>query len=101
LGVKWWNYGRPKHPDALGLRHAAETVSAGALLVVSPRSGRARERPDAVVRDAGVTDTLTYEHLPTCSEPLLWIADAAAWCWTHGRQWPDRVAPVVRGLTTM
>jgi hypothetical protein len=53
------------------------------------------------VRDVGVTDTLTYEHLPARTEPLLWIADAAAWCWTHGRHWQDRVAPVVRSVTRL
>jgi hypothetical protein len=29
-------------------------------------------------------DGLTYEYLPAWSEPLLWLPDAAAWCWTHG-----------------
>jgi len=32
------------------------------------------------VRRAGVADSLTYEHLPARSEPLLWLADTAAWC---------------------
>lgn len=32
-----------------------------------------------------------YDHVPARSEPLLWIADAAAWCWTHGSVWQSRV----------
>jgi len=32
----------------------------------------------AAVRDAGASDRLTYEHVPARTEPLLWIADAAA-----------------------
>jgi hypothetical protein len=52
------------------------------------------------VRDAGVADTLAYEHLPARSEPLLWIADAAAWCWSHDRPCgQDHVSPVVRTVT--
>ncbi len=48
------------------------------------------------VAAAGAVDSLAYEHLPARSEPLLWIADAAAWCWTHGPTWQERIRPVVR-----
>ncbi len=48
------------------------------------------------VRRAGVADSLTYEHLPARSEPLLWLADTAAWCWTHGPAWRNRITPAVR-----
>lgn len=48
------------------------------------------------VASAGATASLAYEHLPARSEPLLWIADAAAWCWTHGPIWQDRIRPAVR-----
>jgi len=34
----------------------------------------------SAVRDAGASERLTYHHLPARSEPLLWVADAAAWC---------------------
>lgn len=49
----------------------------------------------AAVRRAGAGDTLVYEHLPARSEPLLWIADAAAWCWARGPAWQQRLAPVL------
>ncbi len=49
----------------------------------------------AAVHAAGVADELVYEHLPPRSEPLLWIADAVAWCWTHGSTWQERVRPIV------
>lgn len=49
----------------------------------------------AAVHQAGVVDELVYEHLPPRSEPLLWIADAVAWCWTHGSTWQERVRPIV------
>jgi hypothetical protein len=47
------------------------------------------------VHEAGAQDVMTYEHVRPRSEELLWIADAAAWCWTHGRPWTDRIRPVV------
>jgi hypothetical protein len=47
-------------------------------------------------RQAGVEDVLTYDHLRPQAEPLLWIADAAAWCWTQGPGWRRRIAPIVR-----
>ena len=50
----------------------------------------------AAVRAAGTQDQLTYEHVPARSEPLLWIADAAAWCWSRGTPWPDRIQPIIR-----
>jgi hypothetical protein len=52
------------------------------------------------VRRAGVTDRLKYEHVPARSESLLWIADAAAWCWTHGPSWRSRIAPAVSARPT-
>lgn len=45
------------------------------------------------VRDNRVEDSLTYEHLPARSEPLLWIPDAFAWCWSTGGNWRRRIAP--------
>lgn len=49
----------------------------------------------SAVRQAGCADRLHYLHLPGRSDPLLWIADAAAWCWTHGPEWRSRVQPRV------
>jgi hypothetical protein len=55
----------------------------------------------AAVRGAGVAGSLAYEHLPARSEPLLWIADAAAWCWTRGPSWRARIAPAVGAAQTL
>lgn len=54
----------------------------------------------SAVRQAQVQDTLTYTHEAKRSEPLLWIADAAAWCWTHP-EWRPRLAPIVRNVQVM
>ena len=53
------------------------------------------------VRKHGVPDALVYEHLPARSEPLLWIPDAAAWCWTKDAQWRQRIEPVVRQVVRL
>lgn len=45
------------------------------------------------VRENHVEEVLTYQHLPARSEPLLWIPDALAWCWTAGGQWRRRLEP--------
>jgi hypothetical protein len=50
------------------------------------------------IRKVGAREPLRYEHLRPNEEPLLWIADAAAWCWTHGPEWRRRIQPVVRNV---
>jgi hypothetical protein len=55
----------------------------------------------AAVRDAAAGDRLTYEHVPARSEPLLWVADAAAWCWSRGGSWPGRLQPIIRHTRTL
>ena len=52
----------------------------------------------AAVRELNLAESVTYEHLPAKSEPLLWIADAAAWCWSRGGNWRDRIEPRVRAV---
>ncbi|MDP3971609.1 MAG: hypothetical protein Q8P61_01695 [Candidatus Nanopelagicales bacterium] len=39
-----------------------------------------------------------YDHMPPHGDPLLWVADAVAWCSSAGGAWRDRVAPII-GLT--
>ncbi|MBM7770746.1 hypothetical protein JOD54_000950 [Actinokineospora baliensis] len=38
---------------------------------------------------------LVYEHQDSCWEPLLWVADAVAWCYGAGGDWQRRVTPLV------
>jgi len=55
----------------------------------------------AAVRDASASGTLTYEHVPARTEPLLWVADAAAWCSSRGAPWPGRLQPIIRYSRTL
>ncbi len=42
------------------------------------------------------TDTvLVYEHFDSTAEPLLWIADAVAWCYGAGADWQRRIGPLL------
>lgn len=38
---------------------------------------------------------IRYDHLHRHEEPLLWAADAIAWCWQRGGAWRDKVRPLV------
>lgn len=73
------------------------------LVIEQDDSLVAADRADlwAAVRKAQVTATLTYEHLPPRSEPLLWVADAAVWCWARDADWRTRIAPVVSSACTV
>jgi hypothetical protein len=38
---------------------------------------------------------LVYEHVDSGCEPLVWIADVAAWCFGAGKDWRKRIDPIV------
>jgi hypothetical protein len=40
-------------------------------------------------------DELTYEHLTSHCDPLMWIADVVGWCHGAGGDWKRRVLPLV------
>lgn len=52
------------------------------------RVERQRDRRDisAVVRSENPNKLLRFDHQPSASEPMLWIADAVAWDATHDRR---------------
>ena len=95
-----------KQARAVCLRQVVvDLASAGAQRLVIEQDDSLLKHDQAVlyaaVRRADVTGSLIYEHLPARSEPLLWIADAAAWCWTHGPTWQQRIASAVRHQTRL
>ncbi|WP_326955884.1 hypothetical protein [Amycolatopsis sp. NBC_01286] len=44
---------------------------------------------------------LTYEHVDSTAEPLLWISDAVAWCFGAGGGWRRRANPLVAEVLTV
>jgi hypothetical protein len=82
----------------------ADLASTGAHRLVIEQDDSLIKSDQAVlysaVRQAQVEHTLAYAHMPKRSEPLLWIADAAAWCWTH-RGWKTRIQPIINTVRTV
>ncbi|GAB2499407.1 hypothetical protein GCM10027063_43730 [Promicromonospora xylanilytica] len=39
--------------------------------------------------------SVRYEHRDRHEDPLLWAADAVAWCWQHGEPWRQRATPLI------
>ncbi|MFD6448538.1 hypothetical protein ACFWEJ_25785 [Promicromonospora sp. NPDC060204] len=44
---------------------------------------------------------IRYDHLHRHEEPLLWAADAIAWCWQRGGAWKDKVRELVLRATDL
>jgi len=103
--------------DATGIRNQQQARAACLRAVVQDLAAAGGQRlvleqDDSLVRsdqavlytavhDASASDRLTYEHVPARTEPLLWVADAAAWCWSRGAPWPDRLQPITRHTRTL
>ncbi|NED96823.1 hypothetical protein G1H11_16060 [Phytoactinopolyspora alkaliphila] len=49
----------------------------------------------ARVRDDGTATPPDYVHLRSKSEPLIWVSDAAAWCWQRGGEWRRRTRQLI------
>lgn len=49
-----------------------------------------------LVRRAGATGRLGYEHGKAHEEPLLALPDIVAWAWVRSGEWRRRLGPVVR-----
>jgi hypothetical protein len=67
-------------------------------MVLDSREGRDKHDRMTIKRTLdkhGTRPQLVYEHLSGPNEPLLWIADAVAWCWGAGGAWRRRMAPII------
>jgi uncharacterized protein DUF3800 len=42
-----------------------------------------------------------YEHVDSTSEPLLWAADAGAWCFGAGGRWRKRIETIVAAIVNL
>jgi hypothetical protein len=48
-----------------------------------------------LVRTAGATGLVTYDHQRAHEEPLLALPDVMAWCWVRSSDWRRRIKPIV------
>jgi hypothetical protein len=44
---------------------------------------------------------LAYEHADTRNEPLLWVADASAWCYGADGEWRQRISGLMTSVTEL
>ncbi|HEU0089456.1 MAG TPA: hypothetical protein VFQ77_17735 [Pseudonocardiaceae bacterium] len=67
------------------------------LTIERMEGGEARDRRD--IREAlvamGRASDLTYTHKDPAGEPMLWVADAVAWCAGAGRTWRARIDSIL------
>ncbi len=59
--------------------------------------GADRKVISAVIRDE--THQLRYYHSVPHEQPLLWVSDAVAWCYTKGGDWIRRTVPLIENRT--
>ena len=80
-----------------------DLAAVGMRRVILDSRGPDRDHLDKqVIRTAlaaSEVDTVAYEHLRSHQEPVLWAADAIAWCYGAGGDWRRRVQPVVEAVT--
>jgi len=61
-------------------------------LIIESREGRDDlDRQVLVGQLRGRAAAFLYDHMPPHGDPLLWIADALAWCSSAGGAWPERI----------
>jgi len=65
-------------------------------LVIESREGRDHlDRQVLVDELRGQPEGFGYDHMPAHSDPLLWVADAVAWCSSAGGAWGERIQSLV------
>ncbi|HEY4021324.1 MAG TPA: hypothetical protein VGM75_21730 [Pseudonocardiaceae bacterium] len=67
-------------------------------LVIDTRAERDRFDGKTIreqLHDQPAHSSFSYAHNDSGSEPLCWIADAAAWCFGAGGDWRRRIMPMI------
>lgn len=49
----------------------------------------------------GARDLITYQHEAAYDEPLLWIPDGIAWCYSRGGDWRRRIDGLIVDVTKL
>lgn len=64
-------------------------------LIIESREGRDElDRQVLIGQLRGRADALLYDHMPPHGDPLLWIADALAWCSSAEGTWQARIEAI-------
>jgi hypothetical protein len=67
------------------------------------------DRSNTMGRDAKVLSNfkmtqdrfVTYRHIPSHQEPLLWLPDIVAWSYARGGHWRESVQPIIREVINL
>ncbi|GLI27133.1 hypothetical protein ARHIZOSPH14_13750 [Agromyces rhizosphaerae] len=77
----------------------ADLIDGGAADLTLERDASLEAADRRVIRGEldrlGALTRLKYGHRGRTEQPMLWIADAVAWCEQKGGVWPQKVAPIV------
>jgi hypothetical protein len=81
-------------------RLVLDLVAVGAQrLILDSRPGRDtmdnRTIRDALAKSTAIQDRLSWDHLDSVSDPLIWISDVVGWAYGAGGDWLRRVAPIL------
>jgi len=81
-----------------------DLAAAGGQRLVLEQDDAPAQRPDVALRRGPRRRRQRPAHQrapPARAEPLLWVADATAWCWSRGGPWPSRLQAITRHTRTL
>ena len=93
----YYGKGRDAKIRAEGFRRMVEPLLDRGVtrLIIESRQGRDElDRQVLVSRLRGRADAFLYDHMPPHGDPLLWIADALAWCSSAAGIWQERIEAI-------
>ncbi len=95
-------YAEPARQECVD-RVVGDLLVSGAHRLVLDTRAQLDAKDEATIRDVILRqpqdhDRFVYEHVDSAYESLLWIADAAAWCFGAGGNWRKRIEPVVTAV---
>ena len=56
---------------------------------------------ETVLRRYPAKNGLTYDHFTSQSDPLIWVADIAAWCYGANGDWRRRIMPIIDAVVVV
>lgn len=89
---------------ALLQRLTHDLVERGVAELVLERDASVEAADRRIIRNtpenAGALNMLVYRHEGK-ERPMLWVADAVAWCFQRGRPWTAKVQPLIDNVVTL
>lgn len=99
----WKMSGKPdkNSRDACLAAITSESILCGVVSIVLERedSQMSQDRTliSGLLRQAKMSDSITFEHVAPQNHPILWLSDAVAWCQARGPEWRKRTDALTDG----